>query len=85
MPNELFGGLSHNGTPPFSDIEEEKVEVEPRTPAEYALHAVFFRFATAAEAKVDNFLRQSLVRASCSACHVLSVILVSAVRNVTLR
>ena len=41
--------------------EEDKVEVDPRTPAEYALHAVFIRFATAAEHKMGRFLKQPLV------------------------
>ena len=41
--------------------EEDKVEVDPRTPAEYALHAVFMRFATAAEHKIGKFLKQPLV------------------------
>jgi hypothetical protein len=40
---------------------EDKVEVDPRTPAEYALHAVFIRFATAAEHKIGKFLKQPLV------------------------
>jgi hypothetical protein len=35
---------------------------DPRTPSDYALHAVFMRFATSAEVKIDMFLRQPLDR-----------------------
>lgn len=40
---------------------DDRVEPDPRTPAEFALHAVFIRFASAAEGKIDAFLRESLV------------------------
>jgi hypothetical protein len=35
--------------------------MDPKTPSDYALHAVFMRFASSAEIKIDTFLRQSLV------------------------
>ncbi|VDC07396.1 unnamed protein product [Peniophora sp. CBMAI 1063] len=43
-----------------SEYNDDRVEPDPRTPAEYALHAVFIRFASAAEAKIDTFLRENL-------------------------
>ncbi|CCM04734.1 uncharacterized protein FIBRA_06922 [Fibroporia radiculosa] len=39
---------------------EEKINMDPRTPSDYALHAIFIRFAAAAEAHINEFLRQSL-------------------------
>jgi len=33
----------------------------PKMPSDYTLHAVFIRFATLAEAKIDAFLREPLV------------------------
>ena len=45
----------------MDEYPEDRVEPDPRTPAEYALHAVFIRFASAAEAKIDAFLRENLV------------------------
>ncbi|KAI9459195.1 cell morphogenesis N-terminal-domain-containing protein [Lactarius psammicola] len=59
MPNGFFSGLPQSESPTF-EPEEDKVEVDPRTPAEYALHAVFMRFATAAEHKMTSFLKQPL-------------------------
>jgi hypothetical protein len=46
------------------DVEEDKVVMDLKTPSDYALHAVFIRFAGLAEEKIDNFLRQPLVSAS---------------------
>lgn len=40
---------------------EEDVGLDPRTPSDYALHAVFMRFAASAEAKINKFLREPLV------------------------
>jgi hypothetical protein len=60
MPNGFFSSLPHSESPTF-EPEEDKVEVDPRTPAEYALHAVFIRFATTAEHKITSFLKQPLV------------------------
>ncbi|KAA1476636.1 hypothetical protein DENSPDRAFT_933178 [Dentipellis sp. KUC8613] len=62
MPNGFFGGFYQSENPSLPEIEEDKVEIDPRTPAEYALHAVFLRFATTAELKVDAFLRQGIDR-----------------------
>jgi hypothetical protein len=45
------------------EVEEDKLVMDLKTPADYALHAVFIRFASSAEEKIDNFLRRSLVRA----------------------
>ncbi len=44
------------------DFEEDKVVMDPKTPSDFALHAVFIRFASLAEGKIDTFLRQILVR-----------------------
>jgi hypothetical protein len=41
--------------------EDDKVPPGPKMPSDYALHAVFIRFATLAEAKVHVFLRETLV------------------------
>ncbi|TFK67599.1 hypothetical protein BDN72DRAFT_960915 [Pluteus cervinus] len=58
VPN-AFGNLRHlNDTPPMSDMEEDKVVIDPKTPSDYALHAIFIRFATEAEGKIEAFLRQ---------------------------
>lgn len=43
-------------------VQVENVPSEPRTPAEYALHAVFTRFVTAAEQKIELFLKKAKVR-----------------------
>ncbi|KAK7020471.1 cell morphogenesis N-terminal-domain-containing protein [Favolaschia claudopus] len=40
------------------DFDEDKVIMDPKTPSDYALHAVFIRFAAAAEGKIDLFLRE---------------------------
>ncbi|KAF9070360.1 cell morphogenesis N-terminal-domain-containing protein [Rhodocollybia butyracea] len=42
------------------DFEDDKVVMDPKTPSDYALHAVFIRFASSAETKIDTFLRQPL-------------------------
>ena len=60
MPN-VFSNLPRTESPALLELEEDKVEVDPRTPAEYALHAVFMRFATMAEHKIGAFLKQTLV------------------------
>ncbi|KAI9447301.1 cell morphogenesis N-terminal-domain-containing protein [Russula earlei] len=60
MPN-VFSGFPRSESPILAEAEVDKVvEVDPRTPAEYALHAVFIRFAAAAEHKIGAFLKQSL-------------------------
>jgi hypothetical protein len=54
-------GAFRSDTPPSSDFEDDKVVMDPKTPSEYALHAVFMRFASLAEAKINDYLRQPLV------------------------
>lgn len=44
------------------DLEEEKLVVEARTPPEFALHAIFIRFAAYAESLMNDFVGRSLVR-----------------------
>lgn len=44
------------------DYEDDRVVMDPKTPSDFALHAVFIRFVTSAEGKIDSFLRQPLVR-----------------------
>lgn len=56
-----FSNFYHDDTPPLTDFEEDKVVMDPKTPSDYALHAVFIRFATSAEEKIDFFLRLHLV------------------------
>ncbi|KAH9933118.1 cell morphogenesis N-terminal-domain-containing protein [Epithele typhae] len=41
---------------------EDKIVLDPRTPSDYALHAVFIRFASTAETHIDEFLRFPLDR-----------------------
>ncbi|KAI5120892.1 hypothetical protein M0805_002992 [Coniferiporia weirii] len=64
VPNEFGGSSQRIDTPPSSDVED-KVVMDPRTPSEYALHAIFIRFAALAEDKIDRFLRQPLERDPC--------------------
>lgn len=60
VPNGF--GLHHTSeTPPVSDFEDDKVVMDPKTPSDYALHAVFMQFATSAETKIDTFLREAFV------------------------
>jgi hypothetical protein len=63
VPN-AFGGRFNSSETLISEVEEDKIVMDPRTPSEYALHAVFMRFATSAELKIDAFLRHGLVRIS---------------------
>ncbi|KAF9255503.1 hypothetical protein L218DRAFT_912242 [Marasmius fiardii PR-910] len=72
FPNSFglgLGGDMLNGrdTPSTLTIEaggeedrDKPVDINPKTPSDFALHAVFMRFATSAEAKIDTFLRQAL-------------------------
>lgn len=41
---------------------EDKFVLDPRTPSDYALHAIFIRFAAIAESHIDEFLRFPVVR-----------------------
>lgn len=61
VPN-AFGGQGYQSSTPPSVEYDDKIVIDPRTPSDYALHAVFIRFATSAEMKIDAFLRQPLVR-----------------------
>ncbi|KAG6831058.1 hypothetical protein H0H92_012981 [Tricholoma furcatifolium] len=58
VPNG-FGQNIRSDTPP-TDYEEDKIVVDPKTPSDYALHAVFMRFATIADSNIEAFLRQPL-------------------------
>ncbi|KAH8116120.1 cell morphogenesis N-terminal-domain-containing protein [Phellopilus nigrolimitatus] len=61
VPNE-YGGPARAqvyDSPPASDAED-RVVMDPRTPSEYALHAIFMRFAALAEDKLERFLKQPL-------------------------
>lgn len=61
VPNEYGGSALRNDASPSSDIEE-RVEIDPRTPSDFALHAVFMRFAACAEDKINRFLTEPLER-----------------------
>jgi hypothetical protein len=63
VPN-AFGGQGYRSETPPSAEYEDKVVIDLRTPSDYALHAVFMRFVTSAEMKIDAFLRQPLVRST---------------------
>ncbi|CAK5277635.1 unnamed protein product [Mycena citricolor] len=56
MPN-AFGFAPRSETPDFDD---DKVVIDPKTPSDYALHAVFIRFAASCESKIDMFLQESM-------------------------
>ena len=53
-----FGTASHHEDVDFDD----KIVVEARTPSDFALHAIFIRFATRAEILVNIFVTQPPVR-----------------------
>lgn len=46
---------------PTTPHESGDVAPDPKTPAEYALHAVFLRFVTEVEQKMGTFLKEPLV------------------------
>ncbi|KAF9480926.1 hypothetical protein BDN70DRAFT_992293 [Pholiota conissans] len=58
VPNAY--GMMYRDDGPIQDVEDDKVIMDPKTPSDFALHAVFIRFATSAEEKIDTFLRQPL-------------------------
>ncbi|KAL0571892.1 Cell morphogenesis protein PAG1 [Marasmius crinis-equi] len=60
VPNGFGDMVNGRDTPSLADVEEDKVDMNPKTPSDFALHAVFMRFAASAEAKIDTFLRQAL-------------------------
>ena len=41
---------------------EDNIVVEARTPADFALHTIFIRFAASAEALIEEFVTQPAVR-----------------------
>ncbi|KAH9891700.1 cell morphogenesis N-terminal-domain-containing protein [Cubamyces lactineus] len=59
MPSAF--GVPTDDVSSFSD-GEDKVALDPRTPSDYALHAIFIRFAASAESHIDEFLRLPLDR-----------------------
>lgn len=67
VPN-AFGGPHSSEPTPIADFDDDKIVMDPKTPSDYALHAVFIRFATSSESKIDMFLRQILVRIISSIC-----------------
>lgn len=40
---------------------EEQVNLDAKTPSDFALHAIFMRFATSAEALITEFINQPYV------------------------
>jgi len=60
VPN-AFGHSFRSETPPGWEYED-KISIEPQTPSDYALHAIFMRFASAAEVKMERFLKQPIER-----------------------
>ncbi|KAG1858767.1 cell morphogenesis N-terminal-domain-containing protein [Suillus subalutaceus] len=57
---DTFGAQMFSSDGPSIMEEDEKVSSGPKMPSDYALHAVFIRFATLAEAKMNVFLRETL-------------------------
>ncbi|KAG1732965.1 cell morphogenesis N-terminal-domain-containing protein [Suillus lakei] len=57
---DAFGAQMFSSDGPSVMEEDDKVSSGPKTPSDYALHAVFIRFATLAEAKMVVFLRETL-------------------------
>ena len=63
--------------PPHSPSFDASPELEPRTPAEYALHAVFVQFVTVSEQKIQSLLQETLV-SGIHFCDLCSVVLIMA-------
>ena len=63
VPNAFGRNMERSETPStvFYEEDKDKITSDAKTPSAYALHAVFIRFATSAEAMIDAFLRHSLV------------------------
>ncbi|EED84948.1 predicted protein [Postia placenta Mad-698-R] len=58
----MFNPFGHpDDSRTLADLED-KITMEPRTPSDYALHAIFIRFATTAEGHIEHFLRLTLDR-----------------------
>ncbi|KAG2355034.1 cell morphogenesis N-terminal-domain-containing protein [Suillus spraguei] len=56
---DTFGAQMFSGDGPSME-EDGKVPSGPKMPSDYALHAVFIRFSTLAEAKMTAFLHETL-------------------------
>ncbi|KAI0694213.1 cell morphogenesis N-terminal-domain-containing protein [Cytidiella melzeri] len=54
-----FGGYSSRED---LAIDEDKIIVDARTPSDFALHAIFIRFAACAEQFIDDYVQQPLDR-----------------------
>ncbi|OBZ78148.1 Cell morphogenesis protein PAG1 [Grifola frondosa] len=57
VPNAFGAYAQQDDFGSLSDLED-KVVIDPRTPSDYALHAIFIRFAGSAESHIDEFLSQ---------------------------
>lgn len=60
VPNAYGGSGQREDTASLSDLEDQ-ITMDPRTPSDYALHAVFIRFAASAESHISKFLHLPLV------------------------
>ena len=58
MPNGIRG--NHRAAPSYAS--EFSPEIEPSTPAEFALHVVLMQFVTGAEQRIEDLLQETLVR-----------------------
>jgi hypothetical protein len=61
VPNG-FGSQGFQDEIPALLDYDDKIVMDPRTPSDYALHAIFIRFASSAEMKIDIFLKHPLER-----------------------
>ncbi|KAF9525743.1 cell morphogenesis N-terminal-domain-containing protein [Crepidotus variabilis] len=55
-----YGKMFQDDTTAAQDLDEDKVVMDLKSPSDYALHAVFIRFASMGEEKIDSFLREPL-------------------------
>ncbi|GBE87331.1 hypothetical protein SCP_1100060 [Sparassis crispa] len=58
---DVFGNPAQPDERSLSDLED-RIVMDPRTPSDYALHAIFIRFAASAELHIDEVLQQPLER-----------------------
>jgi Cell morphogenesis N-terminal len=61
VPNGFGLHNSQDDTSPLFDYDD-KVVMDPQTPSDYALHAIFIRFARSAEMKIELFMKEPLER-----------------------
>ncbi|PCH44901.1 hypothetical protein WOLCODRAFT_165480 [Wolfiporia cocos MD-104 SS10] len=61
MPGAFGELMNQDESRSLSDLED-RINMDPRTPSDYALHAIFIRFAASAESHIDRFLHQPLER-----------------------